>query len=293
MDLERWWHEMHDMDGFRDIGSVDEAIAHVAGRLGGVIDRAQLDALGVARGAIAHRLASGRLRRQFHGVYAVGHEALPELGRLAAGVLAAGRGTVLSHGSAAALWKLLPSMPQFVEVTTTDRRPRSRPGLVVHTAETIEARLLGLPVTTPLRTLKDLPQHHLERAASEALVLKLVTHQQLKAQGGRLARLVVGPTRSALERAFLKAVLNAGLPAPLTNHRIGPYTVDFYWPSHHLVVETDGSRYHDHELARRRDRRKDDELQLRGCTVLRVDDIPAGVANVVRVLSRPATRTAP
>jgi very-short-patch-repair endonuclease len=216
---------------------------------------------------------------------------------LCAALLAAGPGSVLSHRTAAHLLALTPSMPQFVEVTTTRGHRRSRPGLVLHRAANVEWRLLRLPVTTPIRTLRDLaatrPTGEVERAASEALVLKLVTHDELRAQGGRLARLVVGPTRSGLERAFLKAVLKSDLPRPLTNHPIGPYTVDFYWPSHDLVVETDGARYHDHELARRRDRRRDAELQLRGCTVLRVDDVDADVATVARFLSRPATRTAP
>ena len=117
----------------------------------------------------------------------------------------------------------------------------------------------------------------------------------MRAQGGRLAKLVLAPTRSDLERAFLKAIRKARLPEPRVDHPVGRYTVDFYWPSHHLVVETDGTRYHEHDIARRRDRRKDAYLQLRGCTVVRVaeDDVAHGAATVARFLSRPATRTAP
>ena len=258
------------------------------------MSRKQLLARGLSARSIDHRIKIGRLRVIHRGVYAVGHDAIPARGRLCAALLVAGPGSALSHRTAAHLLALLPSMPPFVEVTTTRRCPRNRPGLVFHHTTNLEiTRRHGLPVTAPIRTLRDLPEQELERAASEALVLKLVTHDDLRAQGGRLARLVVGPTRSALERAFLKAVLKAGLPEPLINHRIGPYTVDFHWPSHDLVVETDGARYHDHELARRRDRRRDAELQLRGCTVLRVDDVDAGVATVAQLLSRPASRTAP
>jgi hypothetical protein len=262
------------------------------------VSRAQLIALGLAPTDIAYRIKIGRLRLIHRGVYAVGHDAIPARGRLVAGLLVAGPGAALSHRSAAHLLALLPSMPPFVEITTTTHRRRSRPGLAFHHARSLEATSrFGLPVTTPLRTLRDLattrPHHELERAASEALVLKLVTHDELRAHGGRLASLIVAATRSGLERAFLKAVLKAGLPTPVTNHRIGPYTVDFYWPSHRLVVETDGARYHDHELARRRDRRRDGELQLRGCSVLRVDEVDAGLATVARFLSRPASRTGP
>jgi hypothetical protein len=278
--------------------AVDAVIVALANRQGGVVGRKQLRERGISAAAIDYRVKVGRLRVLHAGAYAVGHDAIPIRGRLCAALLVAGPGSALSHRTAAHVLALLPSMPQFVEVTTTKRAPRNRPGLVFHHASTLETtRRHGLPVTTPIRTLRDLaatrPEHKVERAASEALVLKLVTHDELRAQGGRLASLVVGATRSGLERAFLKAVLSAGLPEPLMNHKIGPYTVDFYWPSHHLIVETDGACYHDHELARRRDRRRDAELQLRGCMVLRVDEVGAGVATVARFLSRPATRTAP
>jgi very-short-patch-repair endonuclease len=155
----------------------------------------------------------------------------------------------------------------------------------------------GLPTTTALRTLLDLATTHpqdLERAASEALVLKLVTEQQLKTQQGpgakHLRRLIVGPTRSRFERAFLKAVVMAKLPQPLTGHRIGPYTVDFFWPTHDLVVETDGDPYHDHSIAHRRDAHKTAYLTSLGYTVLRPREVD--LAAVATILSAPATRRA-
>jgi hypothetical protein len=197
-------------------------------------------------------------------------------------------------------------MPQFVEITTTNHRRRSRSGLTFHHATTLETtKRHGLPVTTPIRTLRDLaatrPHAEVERAASEALVLKLITKHQLETQQGPgaaiLASLVktgVGPTRSRLERAFLKAVVSAGLPEPTVGHRIGPYTVDFFWPSHNLVVETDGADYHDHAIARRRDAKRDAYLEDRGLTVVRVpeDELPEAPATLARVLSRPTWRRA-
>ncbi len=59
----------------------------------------------------------------------------------------------------------------------------------------------------------------------------------------------VAPTRSELERAFLRAVLKAGLPPPEVNRRVGPYVVDFAWPERRVVVETDGERFHGHHAA--------------------------------------------
>jgi very-short-patch-repair endonuclease len=165
----------------------------------------------------------------FHGVYAVGHDALSPRGTLYAGLLAAGSGAALSHRTAAALWKFTSSMPAVL---------------------------------------------------------------------ARLAAAGVAPTRSELERRFRKLARKAGLPEPLVAHRIGPYRVDFFWPSHNLVVETDGLRYHGHVRAVPRDHGKDAGLQLRGCTVLRftwwdVVYTPSAVADrIARFLSRPAMRRA-
>src|SRR5215208_2253436 len=78
------------------------------------------------------RLARRRLIRVHQGVYAVGHAALSDRGRMIAALLAAGPGAVLSHETAAYLWKLIPSLPQFIDVTHTDRVPRTRHRLHVH-----------------------------------------------------------------------------------------------------------------------------------------------------------------
>jgi Transcriptional regulator, AbiEi antitoxin/Protein of unknown function (DUF559) len=282
--------------GQRANDHADELIARVANRQGGVVSRAQLLARGIARRAIERRIESGRLRVIYRGIYAVGHDAIPIRGRLCAALLVAGPHSALSHRTAAHVLALLPSMPPFVEVTTASRAPRDRPGLKFHHAAALPiTRRHGLPVTTPIRTLLDLAVTHpdqVERAASEALVLKLVTEQGLQGQTGPgsavLRRLIVGPTRSRFERAFLKAVVKAGLPEPLVGHRIGPYTVDFFWPSHNLVIETDGAPYHDHVLARRRDEQKTGYLTALGLTVIRARSVEEGLA----ALSAPATRRA-
>jgi hypothetical protein len=72
--------------------SSDARIAGIARRQYGVVTHAQLVALGLGRGAIAHRIKTGRLHRLHVGVYAVGHAApRPEMRWLAA-VLACGDG---------------------------------------------------------------------------------------------------------------------------------------------------------------------------------------------------------
>ncbi len=306
MDPNRWYDEIHDIDGFRRNRSPDEAIARIATWSGGVVGRAQLAALGLTRGAIEHRIRTGRLRPLHRGVYAVGHEAIQVRGRLVAGLLTAGPGAALSHRSAAALWRIIPSMPEFVDLTTTNRSRRSRGGLVFHQTLAVDATTLhDLPVTPPIRTLRDLaatrPRPEVERACSEALVQRLVTPEQLAQQQGPgaalLARLTsdgVAPTRSDLERRLLKAVLRARLPRPEVDTQIDRHRVDFLWPERHLIVELDGWQFHGHRLAFERDRVRDAELQLLGYTVVRftwrrLRDEPAAVAEqIARLLSRSA-----
>ena len=278
------------------------------------VDRKLPSPLKIGAGAVAsvdHRIRNGRLRRLHHGVYAVGHEAIQLRGRLAAGLLVAGPGAALSQRTAAGLLRLLPLPPHLVEITTTKTRPRDRQGLVFHRATTLQAHWRhDLPVTTPMRTLLDLaatrPRLEVERACSEALVLKLVTETQLEQQEGRGAALLrqlasdgVAPTRSELERRFLRAVSRAGLPRPRINELLGRHRVDFHWPGERLVVEVDGWRFHGHRLAFERDRTRDVELQLLGYTVVRftwrrLRDEPAAVAaRVAALLTRPASRRAP
>src|SRR4051794_39558962 len=71
-----------------------------------VISRSQLLDLSFSPKAIKHRFSSGPLHPIHRGVYAVGRSTLTPRGRWMAAVLACGDGAVLSHSSAAALWRI-------------------------------------------------------------------------------------------------------------------------------------------------------------------------------------------
>ncbi|MET0684443.1 MAG: type IV toxin-antitoxin system AbiEi family antitoxin domain-containing protein [Solirubrobacteraceae bacterium] len=264
--------------------ATDEAIARVAGRQGGTISRRQLLRLGLTAKDIEYRIKVGRLRVIYRGVYAVGHDAIPVRGRLFAALLVAGPPAALSHRTAAALHKLIPSMPPFVDLTVTGRRaPRNRRDLAFHRAGTLEATTKhGLPVTTPARTLQDLaatrPEPEVRKALNQALVHRLVAPGDLADRTGpgsaalkRLAR-ITAPTRSGLERRFLAALRQSSIPPPVKEHPIGRYVADFYWPDHRLVVETDGWSTHGGPIAFVHDRIRDAELAIRDVVVIRVSD---------------------
>jgi len=254
---------------------VDRQLARLATRQQGIVERRELIGLGLSAAAVDHRVRTGRLIVLYRGVYAVGHAALSELGQLRAALVAAGPTAVLSHATAAALWKLVRSMPPFIDVTVTRRGPRTRGHLRVHsTRRPPDVRTIhSLPVTAPLRTLVDLAATHsapqLERVCAEALVLKLVTQEELDA-AGILDPDLVAPTRSEFERRFFAALRGAGLPRPIAGHPIGPYLADFAWPAERVVVETDGWEFHGHRSAFEDDRARDAYLAASGWVVVRI-----------------------
>ena len=269
----------------------DPGVAQVARRQHGVISRAQLEGLGIDRGAIAWRLRRGRLHSVHRGVYAVGHSRLTFHGRLWAAVLACGgvRAGVLSHRSAAAVWELLPVAAGRVDVTTL-RTCHSTAAIRVHRSRTLDplddvVHRDGLPLTTPMRTLVDLQDvatpGQLDRATHQAERLRLLDTAKLTtAVPGRHSRRLrstlddlarTGPIliRSTLERRFLELVADVGLPRPLVNTRVLGIEVDFFWPAQRLIVETDGRETHLTVHAFEEDRRRDAALQAAGFRVVR------------------------
>ena len=258
-----------------------------------MVSRAQLRELGVSRDAVDHWLRAARLQRLHRGVYAVGHAVLRREGRWLAAVLACGEDAVLSHGSAALHWGLLQSEATRIDVTTRGSR-RATAGVRLHRSRSLMSRDItsheGIAITTVPRTLLDLaatvPAHRLERALAQAERLRLYDHRAIedlivRANGHRgrtpLAQATAAEprfTRSELEAWFLNLVRDDDLPEPLVNFALTApdhprIEVDFYWPTHRLIVELDGWETHRTRAAFEQDRRRDAALQAAGCSVLR------------------------
>jgi very-short-patch-repair endonuclease len=255
----------------------DEAVVALARRQHGIVTARQLLNAGVGPNAVTAKVERGWLRRVHRGVYVVG--ALEsELTAPTAALAALGPNAILSHRTAAVIWGLLPIRPADpIHITLLNANRRSRPGVRVHRAQSADARRRhGLRITSPARTLADLPPNELEHAYNEALVLGLVTHQEVCAYAARspaLRELVSetpGMTRSRMERALRGLIKKADLPAPQTNVKVAGYEVDMYWPAHRLVVEFDGWSTHSSRTAFETDRIKDAKLQLSGERVIRV-----------------------
>lgn len=268
--------------------------------------------LGLSSAAIARRLRCGRLVALHRGVYAIAGTPPTRERRWAAAVLACGRGAVLSHLSAAALWKLSDKDPVVIDVVLPSRGRRTRDGVRVHRPRRLDpedaTHHRGIPTATVARTLIDcaevLGSRSVERIVDEAEYLGLLNPSELEGALARnrsrtgAARLgkVMGRhqpgstrTRTPLEESFFEIVRRAGFPQPLVNAKLGPYTIDFLWPEQRIAVETDGRSAHERTAARERDYRRDAWLTREGYRPLRftwrqVHDDEQGVLGALYVL---------
>ena len=272
----------------------DVRVARRAAETWGVLSIGELRECGLSYDAVSVRVRNGRLHRVHRGVYAVGHANPPLEGRFLAAVKACGRGAVLSHFAAAALWGLLDWDDRHPEVTVHGRAPRAHPGLRVHrtsllTSEDV-AKHEGIAVTAPARTLLDLAAS-LSAARASARRTSRAGPAPRKRAGHRRrpgARRTAprgrstrsdhrDRTRADAERAGGRGprphaarrdrASGREPPLVLAGRRIVP---DFRWPAVRLVVEADGATWHEHAIAREDDADRQALLERHGERVLRV-----------------------
>ncbi len=243
----------------------------------------------------------------------------PEQQALAA-VLDAGQGAVVSHESAAALWRL----PGFELKPLVVSRPRigtkrKTPLASLHHPISLPVDHVttkrGIPVTTLVRTVFDLAgaihPDRAERALHAALRAglswtALERHLVAQARQGRdgisLMRQLIENNRgkaalgSGLEVRFLRLLTDAGLPEPRRQVDVGAEgwmgRVDFLYDDVGLVLEVDGAWTHTTEPDVSRDRHRMARLVAAGYTVLPVPEqlIRRAPHEVVRLVRRARSR---
>jgi very-short-patch-repair endonuclease len=255
-----------------------------------VLTRRDLDVLGFSKMAIDHRLATGRLHLISRGVYAVGRPELTPHGRWMAAVLVCGDGAALSHRSAAELWGIGWEEKGRIDVTVARRCEIRRNGLKVRSRpklpERSVVRRFGIPVTNPTQTLVDLATElkpvRVERAVNQADVHDLVDPETLRCSldayvgmpGAKTLRTMLDRhtfrlSDSDLEIYFRPLALAAGFPLPLSKQWVLGFEVDFHFPDHGLIVETDGLRYHRTPAQQARMVKRDQTHTSHGFRVLR------------------------
>jgi very-short-patch-repair endonuclease len=242
-----------------------------------VIAHRQLRALGLSDKAIEHRIRTGRLRKLWRGVYAVGRPSLNDEGWWMAATLACGEGALLSHDSGAALSRVRRAALWPIHVSVPRARAPRRSGIVVHRRNDLRpedvGEMQGIPLTSPVLTLIDLgttlSDKELERAVNESDKLDLVHLNDLRVAlddrrergSARLRKLIDHATfiltDSELERLFVPIARRAGLSKPLSQVYVNGHRVDFFFPDIPLVVEADGARFHRTALQQTQDAVRD------------------------------------
>lgn len=307
----------------------DRAIGRLAARQHGVVSHPQLCAIGLSPSAIRARKARGLLIDLHRGVYAVGYPPRGPHGHWIAAALACGPGAVVSHASAAALWKIRASAATRIDVTVPTRAGRSRRGLRVHRADLLLASQVteveGVPCTTVARTILDLAgmlaPGPVEYAIHQAQVADLFVRGEViegiaaapTRPGTASVRRILGISvpeddkiKSLLARRLQRLGRAAGLPEPLVDQWValpdgGGYEVDFCWPNQRLIVEADGRGVHGTHRGFENDRRRDRMLGLAGWRVARFtyrdvtdhpDEVVAHLRGLIAVAAAAATATA-
>jgi predicted transcriptional regulator of viral defense system len=307
-----------------------EPILPMTGRIAGIVRTAELRASGWSDRQIDAAVRRGDLHPLGRGVYADGAAARERLGwrggdqllAIAAAMAVAGPGVVVSHQSAAFLHSidLLDDRGPVNLTATAAANWRGRPGVRLHAAAVPTERItsfVGVPVTTPARTVVDLARTVEFRAgvvaADSALHRKLTTKAELAAVIGEcprwagisLAREVVefadSRAESPLESIARVAFRDCGLPPPDLQVWLGGSSapvgrVDFYWKQYRTIAETDGAaKYRDDprrvpQQLRRDQLLREDGYELVHFTWQQIIDTPAVVAASIRRAFRRGVR---
>ncbi|MGD9737152.1 MAG: DUF559 domain-containing protein [Solirubrobacterales bacterium] len=286
----------------------------------GVISRDQLRELGLADTSIDDAVARGRLHPIFRSVFGVGHGPLNVHARLLAATLACGRGSVVSHGTAAWLLGLRDWNPLDVNVIAPVEHGRKIDGVrrrfvPLPGPGEIELRE-KVPTTNASRTIVD-NAGILNRMAMADLIEEAANRRVLDVP--RIDAILDGPPRrnarrllhqlepwrrykpgilirSRMEAKLLPLLTQWGLPIPETNAglRIGGdrFEIDFLWRREKLAVETDGRQTHDNPRAGARDSKRNRALVRSGYRVRRIGweelrDRPDAVMAELRALLPP------
>jgi very-short-patch-repair endonuclease len=236
--------------------------------------------------------------------------------RLAAVLLTAPTGAVLSHHTAADLWDIAiplqdPGGARVHLTVPSSSRAESRRDRSVHRvplADEDTTRRDGMPLTTPARTWRDLagvlPPSAL-LAVTDQVLDRWVSRAELVRQLGRQATgrgcaraRAVLPVADARAESPMESVLRwlvheAGLPAPELQHTVRDHAggflgrADLAWPDRRVLVEFDGDVHRDRAVFVG-DLRRQNRLVAAGWTVLRFSsaDVLGRPDEVVREIRR-------
>jgi very-short-patch-repair endonuclease len=273
------------------------AVTELAATQHALITYDQLQEFGLSRKVVARCVGHGWLTKVSSKVVRIAGAPVTWESKVMAAVLSAGETAVASHRTAAVLWNLEGFRQGGPELTVPNGRWSRSPGVRTHESTDLglvrPVRRSAIPVTPVARTLLDLgavmPRQAVLLAVDDARRRGLVDWDQLLdtlVAHARRGRRGVGVLRSILDEHFgeaaatdsgferLVAVLlrQAGLPAPVLQHRVRvdgrDYRIDLAYPANRLALELDGGIHMRRDLWEN-DHLRQNALILAGWTVLR------------------------
>ena len=249
----------------------------------------------IDRKTVARRTASGKLVRLGPAVYAA--EPMAGDWRICVEAAVRSRQAVASHGTALALWGLVPRSAGPVHVTVeVARSGRGSPGVVLHrTQDLFDAvrRIDGLPVTCVERSIVDswgrpgeLGRPAVRAAAIDAIRRRMCSPRDLqweldrrpqlpaRAAFAELVQLLAEGCRSELEIwGCLNVLRGPGMPAFVLQRPVTvageTFILDAACEESMLAVEMDGAAWHGSRQQRERDIRRDSLVATIGWQTLR------------------------
>jgi hypothetical protein len=276
----------------------------------GVISRYQAEVIGVGRARLQSMQRRGLLIAERPRVWAV--HGSPHTSRRTLLGLCLSYDGFASHRAAAELWDITAWRERPIELTIERTRALDIAGAIVHRTKDFAledvTEVDSIPVTSAARTLVDLgavlPAQLVNGSVNLALQRGLVTLDGIAAVvdrvgkrgrsgAGVLRQIIEGKhhqfelVESPLESAFLDLCVAHGLPLPEVQHEVVVggrlRRLDHAWPDVKLCVEVHGYAHHSGRERFEDDRRRTNDLQLAGWTVLEFT-----VVDVVRYDARTA-----
>jgi very-short-patch-repair endonuclease len=181
-----------------------------------------------------------------------------------------------------------------LEITVPPGRSTRNPLAKIHRADVKGAKKGGIPVTKPARMVADLartvPPELLAEAVDDVLCRRLARLDQLvggAGGGGRRLQRVLDAWNgdgalpgSAAEMALVRALLEAGLAAPVRQYWIAAAhaRVDLAYPDDRIAIELDSFRWHAGKRPFDADRARGNRIVAAGWQLLRATPTDAGAA---------------
>jgi hypothetical protein len=290
--------------------------------LAGITTRAELLTAGMSRTQIEASVRRGSLTQIVRGIYArpadlrqyLRLEDGERLLHLAAVLTAAGPGAALSHQTAAELQGIDLLGESRTGVTLTCRPEhgwRSRTGTHVYANDLPADHVsdyLGLPVTTPARTVVDLARtldfqagvvaadsamhRRLTNKAELRTVIAALPQRRGIVRAAEVVEFADMEAESPLESIARIVFRDCGLPTPELQVWLGPSEkpigrVDFYWAQYRTIAEVDGGMKYDNPSRARDQLRRDARFRAEGFEIVHftwqdINYAPLLVARLIR-----------